>query len=37
MPPAGGFTVVEPVTVTITGTSFAGKVSHTTSVMLTAE
>jgi subtilase family serine protease len=30
-------TVVEPVAVTITGTSTTGKVSHTTSVMLTAE
>ncbi|HEY4949915.1 MAG TPA: S53 family peptidase [Candidatus Acidoferrales bacterium] len=29
--------VVEPVAVTITGTSTAGKVSHTTTVMLTAE
>jgi hypothetical protein len=35
----GGTTVpaVEPVSVTITGTSTTGKVSHTTSVMLTAE
>ena len=30
-------TVVEPVSVTITGTSTTGKVVHTTSVMLTAE
>jgi hypothetical protein len=30
-------TAVEPVAVTITGTSTTGKVSHTTSVMLTAE
>jgi len=30
-------TAVEPVSVTITGTSTTGKVSHTTSVMLTAE
>jgi hypothetical protein len=29
--------VVEPVAVTITGTSTAGQVAHTTTVMLTAE
>jgi subtilase family serine protease len=36
-PPPPPSNVVEPVAVTITGTSTAGKVSHTTSVMLTAE
>lgn len=36
-PPPPPPNVVEPVAVTITGTSTAGKVSHTTSVMLTAE
>lgn len=33
----GGNTVVEPVAVTITGTSTAGQVAHTTTVLLTAE
>jgi subtilase family serine protease len=33
----GGTTVVEPVAVTITGTSTTGQVAHTTTVMLTAE
>ena len=36
-PPPPPPNVVESVAVTITGTSTAGKVSHTTSVMLTAE